>query len=119
MHPVLAKTFGGLSASYYIRHFVFGLGFLAFILLITSQGKHSLHFDTILMLVVNTLLYPYSRFVYESIVNFVVGQNVFFVNAILMLGVKLMTMWLCWTLALAIAPFGLAYLYYHHSKTAR
>lgn len=25
MHPVLAKTFGGLSAAYYVRQFVFGL----------------------------------------------------------------------------------------------
>jgi hypothetical protein len=70
----------------------------------------------LLMLVVNTLLYPYSRFVYESIMNFIMGQNVFFVNALLMLGVKLMTMLLCWAFAIFVAPIGLAYLYYHHSR---
>jgi hypothetical protein len=41
---------------------------------------------------------------------------VFFVNAFLMLFVKLITMALCWAGAMFIAPVGLAYLYYHHSK---
>jgi len=51
--------------------------------------------------------------------SFIMGRNVFFVNAILMLFVKLMTMLLCWALAIFIAPVGLAYLYYHHSKAER
>jgi hypothetical protein len=33
-----------------------------------------------------------------------------------MMFVKLMTMTLCWSGAIFIAPVGLAYLYYHHSK---
>ncbi len=66
---------------------------------------------------VSTFLYPYSRFIYESIMDFLMGKNVFFVNAILMLGVKLFTMMLCWGFAIFVAPVGLAYLYYHHSKT--
>jgi hypothetical protein len=119
MHPVIAKTIGGLSASYYIRQFIFGLAFPVFIYLMTSQGKHPLHLPMLLMLVVNTLLYPYSRFVYESVMNFIMGQNVFFVNAILMLAAKLMTMLLCWVFAIFVAPIGLAYLYYRHSKVAR
>ncbi|WP_256857306.1 hypothetical protein [Xanthomonas axonopodis] len=68
------------------------------------------------LLAVNTLLYPYSRFVYESIVGYIMGGNVFFVNAILMLFVKLMTMAICWSFAIFIAPIGLLYLYVHHSQ---
>jgi hypothetical protein len=49
----------------------------------------------LLMMVVNTLLYPYSRFVYESVMGFIMGQNVFFVNAVLMLAVKVVTMVIC------------------------
>ena len=119
MHPVIAKTFGGLSPSYYVRQFFFGLLIPVFIFIVMSQGKQSLHLPMLLMMAVNTLLYPYARFVYESVVAFIVGQNLFFVNAILMLGVKLMTMLLCWSLAIFIAPVGLAYLYYYHSKAAR
>ena len=68
--------------------------------------------------IISTLLYPYSRFVYESIVGFVMGENVFFVNAIFMLMAKFFTMAMCWAAAIFIAPIGLAYLYYHHSKSA-
>lgn len=72
----------------------------------------------IALLAINTFLYPYSRFVYESIVSFIMGNNVFFVNAIFMVVVKIFTMLLCWSFAIFIAPIGLAYLYYHHSKAA-
>jgi hypothetical protein len=118
MHPVIAKTFGGLSTSYYVRHFIFALAFPIFIFLMLSQshGSHPLHFPMLLMVVVNTMLYPYSRFVYESVVNFIVGENVFFVNAMLLLGVKVATMMFCWFLAIFVAPIGLAYLYFHHSR---
>lgn len=33
--------------------------------------------------------------------------------------VKSMTMMVCWTGAIFIAPVGLAYLYFHHSKAHR
>jgi hypothetical protein len=116
MHPVIAKTFGGLSKPYYFRQFFFGLLFLAFILFASSRSTQGMSLGTVLVVVINTLLYPYARFVYESVVGFITGNNVFFVNALLMMFVKLMTMTLCWAGALFIAPVGLAYLYYHHSK---
>ncbi|CCF70495.1 MULTISPECIES: hypothetical protein [Pseudomonadota] len=118
MHPVIAKTFGGLSAQYYVRQFLFGLIFPALILFALSHGTtpHQVAFGTYALLAVNTLLYPYSRFVYESIVGYIMGGNVFFVNAVLMLFVKLMTMAICWSFAIFIAPIGLLYLYVHHSR---
>ena len=118
MHPVIAKTFGGLSAQYYVRQFLFGLIFPAFILFALSHGTtpHPVAFSTYAFLVVNTLLYPYARCVYESIVGYIMGGNVFFVNAILMLFVKSMTMMICWCCAIFIAPIGLLYLYVHHSQ---
>jgi hypothetical protein len=47
---------------------------------------------------------------------FIVGQNVFWVSTFLLIFMKLMTMALCWSCAIFIAPIGLAYLYYYHSK---
>lgn len=121
MHPVILKTFGGLSLQYYIRQFLFGLIFPVLILFALSSGSHLQTigwFVSGVMLVLNTLLYPYSRFVYESIVSYIIGSNLFFVNAFLMLAVKLMTMALCWFLAVLIAPIGLLYLYVYHSRKA-
>jgi len=121
MHPVIAKTFGGLSTAYYVRQFIFGLLFPVSIYMVMSSGtgRHALSLPMLLMFAVNTLLYPYSRFVYESVMNFILGRNVFFVNAILMLTFKVVMMAFCWALAICVAPLGLGYLYFHHSKAER
>ena len=113
-NSVIAKTFGGLSAKSYFRHFVFGLAISLFSF--SSLGNVEPVFFSITFIVVNTFLYPYSRFVYERVVSFIMGENVFFVNAIMMLFVKLFTMILCWSCSVFVAPIGLVYLYFHHSK---
>ena len=118
MHPAIRKSFGGLSREYFIRQFLFGLIFPALLLVALNQDSAvgPAPFGTYFLIVVNTLLYPYSRFVYESVVNYILGKNVFFVNAWSMLVAKLMTMTLCWACAIIIAPIGLLYLYFHHSR---
>jgi len=118
MHPAIRKSFGGLSRPYFIRQFLFGLIFPALLLIAVNQndGMGPTPFGTYGLIVVNTLLYPYSRFVYESVVGYILGSNVFFVSAPFMLFVKLMTMTLCWSFAIVIAPIGLLYLYFHHSR---
>lgn len=65
----------------------------------------------ILMFAVNAALYPYSRFVYENMINFIVGENFFLLPALPMPAVKCVTMLICFALAMLIAPIGLAYLY--------
>lgn len=69
--------------------------------------------------IINTLLYPYSRFVYESIVNFIMGDNIFFFQGKLFLiywFIKIWIMLLCWVCSIIIAPIGLIYLYFYHSR---
>ena len=116
MHPILVKTFGGLSRQYYFRQFFFGLIFPCMMIFAAVNSGHSIPVSGLSFAIVSTIFYPYSRFVYESVVGFIMGNNVFFVNAFFMLFVKFMTMALCWTMAIVIAPLGLAYLYFHHSR---
>ncbi|MGB3622337.1 MAG: hypothetical protein WBA20_13390 [Ketobacter sp.] len=118
MEAIFKKTFGGLSAQYYFRQFIFGLAMSAFVIYMRMHGKSGglPGLNMWLMVVVSTLLYPYSRFVYESITSFILGKNVFWVNGVMLIFIKFMTMVLCWGFAIFIAPVGLAYLYYHHSK---
>ena len=118
MHPIIARTFGGLTAQYYFRQFVFGLIFPAFIIYASSQSPthNALQAGAIAFFAINTVLYPYSRFVYESVVDFIMGKNVFFVNALMLLIVKFFTMLLCWSFAIFIAPVGLIYLFIRNSK---
>lgn len=118
MRQIFAKTFGGLTPSYYIRQLIFGSLFGAFILFMKSRSPSGITFDAVSLAVVCTLLYPYSRFVYESVVGYIMGNNVFFVNAPLMLLTKFITMFMCWLFAIFVAPAGLAYLYWHHSRQA-
>jgi glucan phosphoethanolaminetransferase (alkaline phosphatase superfamily) len=118
MQSFFAKSFGGLSRSYYIRQFLFGAAFSALIFWVvgSAHGGQSIKPGLVFYAVVNTLLYPYSRFVYESVVGYVMGNNVFFVNAVVMLFVKAITMTLCWTMAIFVAPVGLAYLFWRNSR---
>lgn len=119
MHPIIQKTFGGLTRQYYTRQLFFGSLFLAFYLWFVFGTGHAGQQPAKAMIlsawfVVNTLLYPYSRFVYESVVDFIVGSNVLFGNVFVMLFVKAITMALCWVFAIFIAPIGLGYLYYRN-----
>lgn len=107
------KTFGGLDSKYYFRHFIFGLLLAAFVYLTT---KENIKASEVLLLVSSTLLYPYSRFVYESIIGFIFGENTFILPAWIVLILKFITIMLCYSLAVYIAPLGLIYLYFYHSK---
>jgi len=118
MHPIIEKTLGGLSKAYYFRHFFFGLILAALFIAMAMQIPSGIPLGLAVFFAVNALLYPYSRFVYESIVNFIVGNNLFILPAVMMLVAKLITMMLCFMFAIFIAPIGLAYLYCHHTKQA-
>ncbi|HWV04073.1 hypothetical protein FUT88_14355 [Ralstonia sp. TCR112] len=115
MQSIFAKTFGGLSRPYYFRHFLFGLLFPAFFFFVSHAGK-PIPFPVVLFFIANTFLYPYARFVYEGVMSFILGNNIFFVNAIVMLFAKFTTMLICWAFAVFIAPIGLVYLYFRHSR---
>ncbi|WP_118776128.1 hypothetical protein [Haemophilus haemolyticus] len=117
----LSKTLGGLSRAYYTRQFLFGLIFFISIVAISYNGYNytgntSILVKNVILGLICLLLYPYSRFVYESIIEYILGDNVFFVNVPLMLVTKLITMAICFVFSIFIAPIGLIYLYFYHSK---
>ncbi len=115
MHPIIHKTFGGLTFQYYFRQFFFGV-ILAIIWVSFDEQKS---IGLWVFALINTVLYPYSRFVYESLVDFILGNNIFIVSGILLLAVKFFTMFICWLLSLLIAPIGLIFLYFYHSRTQK
>lgn len=117
MKSVFWKTFGGLSASYYLRHFAFGLMFPAFLhFSLRHNPGPPAPLLVYLLVITNMLLYPYARFVYEGVVSFILGKNLFFINMWVMLLARLLTMFTCWLFAMFIAPLGLVYLYVYHSR---
>src|SRR5258706_9284625 len=66
-----------LSPQYYFRQFIFGLIFPALMTFMLTRSAHPIPLVMVGLLAINTLLYPYSRFVYEGVVGFIMGQNVF------------------------------------------
>lgn len=96
---IVAFAFKGLKPSYYWRHFV--LGAIVPVIIIGLQiyvGFSNPEISTgtavigILSYIAGALflliLYPFSRFAYESIVEFVMGNNVIISNALLFLTYK-------------------------------
>lgn len=118
MQTIIRKTFGGLSREYYFRQLFFGC-LIAGVMFWFKTATYLPTLPLVVGILVNTMLYPYARFVWESIVGFIVGQNMFFFPAIILLGAKLVTMFVCWQMAILIAPLGLGWLYWHHSRTPR
>lgn len=119
MNEIFSKTFGGLTPSYYFRNLFFGAIIFIVVFSILSNSKEetlTLGIGNLSFLIISTLLYPYSRFVYESIANFIMGNNTFIVNIGFMFMVKFITIIICWAMAIFIAPIGLLYLYFYHTK---
>ncbi|WP_343675190.1 hypothetical protein [Paraburkholderia heleia] len=111
MHPVLERSFGGLSPRYYVRQFLFGLALFLFLAVRHGKMLLALPVHLQMILVLNAPLYPYSRFVYESVASFIVGDSVLVLPTLLHVTIKVFTMVLCWGFASLIAPVGLAWLY--------
>lgn len=118
MASIYKNTILGLGKRYFFRHFFFG--FLMFILIMlsviyTNEFKNT-EFSIVVISIISTFLYPYSRFVYESVVNFIRGNNVIYVSFLYLLLGKFITISMCWTFSIFLAPIGLVYLYFHHSS---
>lgn len=117
MKDFISYTFGGLKASYLARQYIFGILIAVVYFNMKAHNGHTLSLTTMAVLVINTFLYPYARFVYESIARFILGETVFYANAILVLFAKVITMIVCWSAAIFIAPIGLVYIYYRQTRT--
>lgn len=117
LRDFLARTLRGLNPSYFYRQLFFGalIGALWLWMVFKANAdapNAALFTVTVILGVVNTLLYPFARFAYETIMDFIIGSNMFIVNAMLLLMVKLFTMVMCWAFAFFVAPVGLLILFF-------
>ncbi|SUH09227.1 membrane protein [Salmonella enterica subsp. enterica] len=116
-YGVIPKNFRGFKSKLLYSPFHFLAAIIStFFIYISMQNPSGMKGGQCNILCYHALLYPYARFVYEQVVSFIMGENVFFINAIVMLMAKVITMCLCWIFSIFIAPVGLAYLYYYHSR---
>ncbi len=129
MLKTIINLFRGFTPQYYFRQLFFGLiiGSIYLYMMwstINRDGvvsESDIHDFTQMAIfaIVSTLLYPYSRFAYEEIVDFLLGRNIFFINSIVYLLAKVMTMIICWAFAIFIFPLGLLFIYYYQKQKAK
>ena len=120
MFSKLGWIFGGLQPAYYLRHFVL-ISPLPLIMLthipLTDLETHTvINWNQVLVLAlvaISWLIYPFSRFVYESVFNWIMGDNVLIVNALICLIMKLITMVLCFSFAIYLAPIAWIYIFWY------
>lgn len=118
MKTILGKTFGGLDKSYYFRQLFFGALLPAVIIFMATQSPtvKPMPVSAMFFFGLNTLLYPYAKFVWDSVKNFLMGNTVVTIALPWFLLIKLFTIVICWGLAIFIAPIGLAWLWWYHSR---
>ncbi|VEJ10079.1 hypothetical protein [Actinobacillus delphinicola] len=123
---ILNRTIFGLSKEYYFRQFIFAILVCVAIILKFISDMHHADAGSIArisvisgVLLICSLLYPYSRFLYESIVGFFLGENTFLVNSWIFLVVKLFTMVICLQLSFILAPICWIYLYFYYAHHAK
>ena len=115
MQDMFRRTFGGLDRAYYLRQLFFGCLVSVPTFYMASMGQGQKAWAVMAYAIVCTLLYPYSRFVYEGVVHFIIGNNVFWGHAITALMLKGWAMMMCWIFAPITAPIGLFYLYWRNA----
>jgi len=111
MRKFLTIIYGTLSPSYLIKQYVFGGLVYAFML--HANGASPLHKTGVfIFLTLFLVLYPFAMFVYDSIVDTLLG------NWIVPVPILLMVLWLpvkvilIFAFAILIAPIGMLYLYF-------
>ncbi len=102
---IIKRFFSLMPLPTLLRHLFFGALMGLFFYQIAHPKFEEI--PLLLYVLINTILYPYSRYVYESAVDFITGNNQFIVNAVLMLFTKLITISFCWCAAILIAPIGI------------
>lgn len=59
-----------------------------------------------------TLFYPFAMFVYESIVDLIIGDNIFLIPVLIMIIWKIIRFFIIWLFSIPIGLIGLIYLYF-------
>jgi len=129
MFKTIINLFKGFTPQYYFRQLFFAviIGSIYLYMMWSTINRDGVlspkdiqdFTQMAIFATVSTLLYPYSRFAYEESVAFILGRNIFFINSIVYLFAKLMTMIICWALAIFIFPLGLLFIYYYQKQKAK
>lgn len=115
-------AFKGLQKSYYWRHFILILwlpALMSCMMYYSMSSRGNFTSNGIALIVIwclLTFIYPYARFVYECIVEFIMGNTVFITSIKVMLVWKFVIALLLFCFSMFIAPVGLVILFFYNKK---
>ena len=134
MQPLVEKTFGGVTKKYYLTRLLVAAIFTLFafgpLLSIAKRGNWLLTVLVLFFCCINTILFPYALFVFEGLgalfrdnsdnrTIIVISLEGFFIAKLFKLMFLTLVLSFSYFFAIAIAPLGLAYLYFHHTRALR
>ncbi|OQK43462.1 hypothetical protein CRN46_22085 [Vibrio vulnificus] len=112
MKQAVLSAFRGLDKSYLVKQYFIGILVCVIYAFIVRKYGQGLGLYSLVAFSVNTLLYPYSRFLFESLVKFIFGNTRFDKGSGMLVMLKLLSIVFCWSSALFVAPFGLLYIHF-------
>lgn len=118
---IFNRAFCGLRKHYFFRNLVIGLAFsvLMWLLINNFEAKATLQkpfwdiFFVKAFFLLSGLLYPYAKFLYDYIWEFIIGDATYIYSInIFTIWFKLIFRIMCWGFAWILAPIGLIILYF-------
>lgn len=116
----LSRVFGAVDRTFLARSYLIGFAIAGLMAWVQTQADarssaNSLGFYA--LVIVNALLFPFAKLVWNEIRDFVMGNNFVVANALLVFGLKFLVNGILWACAIFIAPVGVAYLWFR-TRTA-
>lgn len=116
------RIFGSVQPRYLIRAYVLSAAFMAFMtwMMLSLDGAKPMHYRaaTLAVFGVGALLFPFSKLVWDEIKRVMMGETVFFMNAILLMVLKVLVNFFLWGFSIFIAPLGILYLWFRSRNAA-
>ncbi len=118
----IKRIFGAVQPRYLIRAYVLSAAFMALMvwMMFSTGGAQPLHdrAATLAVFGVGSLLFPFSKLVWDEIKRVMMDETVFFMNAIILMVLKLIVNLFLWGFSIFIAPVGILYLWFRSRSAA-
>ncbi|ALR23148.1 hypothetical protein [Sphingobium baderi] len=108
----LRRIFGAVDRAYLIRAYIIGGVIFALYGSFISYGAKSAPAPIWIVFSISTLLFPFSKLVWDQVMSVMLGRNMFIMNAVFLMFAKLVINVILWACAIIIAPIGILWLWH-------
>lgn len=109
----VSRIFGAINPRFLARSYLLGAAIFALVTWLSLQADGDLGraLPAILLGVVSTLLFPFAKLVWNSARDFIMGDNLVVMNALVVFAAKFAVNLVLWMFAVLVAPIGVIYLW--------